>query len=80
MTKEQIEQETFNKSHFWLEAGSGTLGNLYVEVLGCDDLPNKDTFAGIQAFGNKTDAFTVLIFQGECKLLKLFFLYLLYSC
>jgi len=42
MTGEQIERETYKKSHGWLAAGSGTIGQVYVEVLGCNGLPNKD--------------------------------------
>jgi hypothetical protein len=68
MTREQIEEETYKKSLKWLEAGVGTLGRLYVEVLGCDGLPNKDTYAGVEVFGNRTDAFSVLVYQGENKL------------
>jgi hypothetical protein len=67
MTREQIEEETYKKSLKWLEAGAGTLGRLYVEVLGCDGLPNKDTYGGVEVFGNRTDAFAVLVYQGENK-------------
>ena len=60
MTKDQIEAESLKESTQWVDAGSGQLGRIFVEVLGCDDLPNLDTggFAG-----NKTDAFVSLVFE-----------------
>jgi C2 domain len=60
MTKAQIEQEYTNESTNWVDAGAGRLGRLFVEILGCDNLPNLDVggFAG-----NKTDAFVSLVFE-----------------
>lgn len=60
MTKEQIETECQKDSKYWVDSGTGRLGRLFVEILGCDDLPNLDTggFAG-----NKTDAFVSLVFE-----------------
>jgi hypothetical protein len=60
MTDEQIQDECWKESSQWIDAGAGQLGRLYVEIIGCDDLPNLDTggFAG-----NKTDAFVCLIFE-----------------
>jgi Ca2+-dependent lipid-binding protein len=60
MTKSQIEEEYVKDSLRWVDAGAGRLGRLFVEILGCDDLPNLDVggFAG-----NKTDAFVSLVFE-----------------
>lgn len=60
MTKKEIEAETVKESRNWVDAGTGSLGRLFVEILGCDDLPNMDTggFAG-----NKTDAFISLVYE-----------------
>jgi Ca2+-dependent lipid-binding protein len=60
MTKVEIEEEYVKESLHWVDAGAGRLGRLFVEILGCDDLPNLDTggFAG-----NKTDAFVSLVFE-----------------
>jgi hypothetical protein len=62
MTAKQIEEETPKDSHNWLDTGTGRLGRLFVEVLGCDDLPNLDTggFAG-----NKTDTFVSLVYADS---------------
>lgn len=60
MTKDQIEAECNKESTHWIDAGSGQLGRVFIEILGCDDLPNLDVggFAG-----NKTDAFVSLVYE-----------------
>ncbi len=60
MTHDEILHESRKPSHNWIDAGSGTLGRLFVEVIGCDDLPQLDVggFAG-----NFTDAFVSLVFE-----------------
>jgi hypothetical protein len=63
MTEAQIETESYKKSNQWLEAGSGTLGQVYVEVLHCTGLPNMDTLVGGVSLGNKTDAFACLVYE-----------------
>ena len=60
LTEEQIENEAYKPSTKWIESGSGTLGELYVEVIGCDGLPNLDLGLGPR---NKTDAFCTIIFE-----------------
>ena len=67
MTHEQLEAECVKESTHWVDAGSGQLGRIFVEILGCDDLPNLDTggFAG-----NKTDAFVSLVFEVRYNLLS----------
>ena len=42
LTKEQLVAEAESPSQQWIEAGSGRLGKLYLEVLSCHDLPNVD--------------------------------------
>lgn len=42
MTRTQIQQEAMNPSTHWVEASSGTIGRVYIEVIGCDGLPNMD--------------------------------------
>ena len=42
LTKEQLLVETECPSQTWIEAGSGHLGKVYLEVLSCHDLPNVD--------------------------------------
>ena len=55
-----IEEETKRPSYNWTDIGSGTLGKIFVEILGCDNLPNMDT-GGV--LGNKTDAFISLVYE-----------------
>ena len=49
LTKEQLVAEAESPSQQWIEAGSGSLGKLYLEVLSCHDLPNVDV--GGKLFG-----------------------------
>jgi hypothetical protein len=62
MTKKDIEAETPKESQNWIDVGTGKLGRLFVEILGCDDLPNLDSggFAG-----NKTDTFVSLVYEDS---------------
>lgn len=60
MTKEEIEAEALKESENWIDVGTGKLGRLFVEILGCDGLPNLDT-GGV--FGNKTDTFVSLVYE-----------------
>ncbi len=63
LTHEMIEEESTKHSYEWIDIGSGTLGKIFVEIISCDGLPNKDT-GGI--FGNKTDAFVSLVYEDCC--------------
>lgn len=47
----------------WIEAGSGDLGQLHVEILGCRNLPNMDR----AVLGQKTDAFASIVFEGKMQ-------------
>lgn len=60
LTKKEIHDESMKESTNWVDAGNGDLARLFVEIIGCDDLPNMDTggFAG-----NKTDAFVSLVYE-----------------
>ena len=58
MTDKLIQEETLKDSHHWMDVGSGRLGRLFVEILGCDDLPNLD-FGGRP----KTDAFVAMVYE-----------------
>jgi hypothetical protein len=62
MTKKEIEVETPKESQNWIDVGTGKLGRLFVEILGCDDLPNLDS--GVFA-GNKTDTFVSLVYEDS---------------
>jgi hypothetical protein len=42
LTEMEIELEASKPSTKWIEAGSGSLGKYYVEIIGCDGLPNMD--------------------------------------
>lgn len=58
MTKDMLNKEMMEDSREWIDAGSGDLGRLFVEVLECNGLPNLDT-GGMM--GNKTDGFVSIL-------------------
>lgn len=60
ISAEDVKGKTMQPSRNWVEAGSGDLGTLYLEILKCDDLPNVDVG---EAVGNVTDAFICAIFE-----------------
>jgi hypothetical protein len=60
LSPHELNLETRKPSSNWVEAGSGKLGRLYVEVLSCHDLPNVDVG---EAVGNVTDSFVALVFE-----------------
>ena len=60
MTEPQIDEEVVKESQNWLDAGSGSLGRIYLEVLECEGLPNLDTGGFL---GNKTDTFVTAVYE-----------------
>ena len=40
MTKAQLQDEALAPSWNWVETGHGQAGKLFLEIIGCDDLPN----------------------------------------
>lgn len=60
MTAPQIQGECMQRSRTWLDAGTGNLAKIYLEIIGCDGLPNLDT-GGLA--GNKTDSYVTAVFE-----------------
>lgn len=60
LTAQDIAYLTMQPSAQWVEAGSGTLGKVYLEILSCKGLPNVDVG---EAVGNVTDAFVSAVFE-----------------
>ena len=60
LSKEALQKAVLEPSRQWIELGEGDLGKIYLEILGCDGLPNMDTGA---LLGNKTDAFVACVFE-----------------
>eukprot|EP00535_Pseudo-nitzschia_heimii_P007256 CAMPEP_0197177648 /NCGR_PEP_ID=MMETSP1423-20130617/3180_1 /TAXON_ID=476441 /ORGANISM="Pseudo-nitzschia heimii, Strain UNC1101" /LENGTH=1215 /DNA_ID=CAMNT_0042627229 /DNA_START=106 /DNA_END=3753 /DNA_ORIENTATION=- len=60
MTNGAIQEAVLQPSYQWTEIGEGNLGKVYLEILGCDGLPNLDNGA---FYGNKTDAFVACVFE-----------------
>jgi len=60
MTETELDNESLKPSSKWIEAGSGDLGKLFVEIISCDGLPNMDS----QLVGEgKTDAFVCIVYE-----------------
>jgi hypothetical protein len=55
-----FKSKTMAPSKEWVEAGSGTLGKMHLEILYCQDLPNVDVG---ETMGNLTDAFICAVFE-----------------
>ena len=54
LSEPEMLQKCYEPTKNWVESGSGSLGQVKVEILSCQGLPNKDLG---QMFGNKTDPF-----------------------
>jgi hypothetical protein len=61
MTSEEIEGEAFKPSTHWVQVGSGNIGRLFLELIGCDGLPNMDSTS--LNINDKTDAFACMVFE-----------------
>ena len=60
LTKDEITERHIEPSKKWVEAGSGNIGEIKLEILSCEGLPNKDIG---QMFGNKTDPFACIVYE-----------------
>uniref|UniRef100_A0A7S3P546 C2 domain-containing protein n=1 Tax=Amphora coffeiformis TaxID=265554 RepID=A0A7S3P546_9STRA len=68
MTSEQIQDEALKDSTNWIQAGSGELGTLYFELIGCDNLPDMDSV--VPGDGNamtcvKIDSFACIVYEDS---------------
>jgi hypothetical protein len=52
LSKEVLFEEAFQPSRKWVEAGNGEVGRVYVEIIGCNDLP---TMVGEKICVNRAD-------------------------
>jgi hypothetical protein len=58
MTAPQLDKEAMKPTYKWMEAGTGSLGKLYLEVIKCEGLPNLDS-----KIEGLTDAFCCIIYE-----------------
>ena len=65
MTEQEIEHEVLQPSTYWIEAGNGSLGKIYLEIIGCDKLPNMDVgnVSLKLPHKDKTDAFACIVYE-----------------
>lgn len=63
LTESEIEYESQQPSESWVEAGTGAAGKFYMEILGCDGLPNLDySITG----RDKSDPFVCINYEDCC--------------
>lgn len=60
MSKDEIESEMMKPSQFWTDAGTGTMGRIFLEILSAHGLPNMDTGSWL---GNLTDSFVSIVYE-----------------
>jgi hypothetical protein len=60
MTETQIEEVSKDHSTSWTMAGSGSIGKLYIEIMGCDGLTNP-----ARASGYKSDPFVNIVHEDS---------------
>jgi len=65
MLSNDVNMETRQPSHKWIDAGSGKLGKMYCDVLACHGLPNVDVG---EFMGNVTDPFVCLVYEDACAM------------
>jgi hypothetical protein len=58
MTREEMVSESLKPSRRWVSAGQGTVGKIYLEILGCDGLPDMDLNVNDQ-----TDSFVAVVLE-----------------
>ena len=58
MTREKLEEVAMEPSKSWVEVGYGDIGMIYLEVIGCNNLPNKDV-----GISYKSDPFVGIVFE-----------------
>lgn len=61
MSSLDINKECMKPSTNWIEASSGTIGKVFLEVLKCDNLPNMD--GATLNVKDKTDAFCCIVYE-----------------
>lgn len=59
MTKQEIKETALLPSKQWYDVGHGKYGSVYLEIIGCDGLPNMDT----ELIDGLTDAFVAIVFE-----------------
>ena len=60
MSTKQLQETALQPSREWIDAGTGAKGVCYVEVIGCDDLPNMEVSLNKE---DKTDAFVSFVYE-----------------
>jgi len=65
LTNDEIQRYIYKPSRKWKDMGAGTLGTVYIEVLGCDSLPSREKNGIV---GNARDTFVQIIYGDSRSL------------
>jgi hypothetical protein len=60
LSKQELQETSLLPSRKWTRGGSGEVGRIFVEIIGCNNLPNMDSSLDQK---NVTDAFVALVFE-----------------
>lgn len=63
LSDSQIQEETMKPSRKWINIGSGSLGKIFFEILGADELPNLDSSVRGK---DKSDPFAMVVYEDVC--------------
>jgi hypothetical protein len=65
LSHEEIELEALKPSTRWITVGHGTVGTIYLEIVGCDNLPNLD-MPNLEAITHdRTDPFVTIVYESN---------------
>ena len=62
MTADELYQQALQPSRKWVNAGHGTVGKIYLEILACDNLPCMDISVNKD---DQTDPFVGIVFEDN---------------
>lgn len=60
LSDSEIQKEALSPSRAWLDIGSEKYNKIFLEIIGCDNLPNKDKSVDAR---NKSDCFVSVVYQ-----------------
>jgi len=60
LSKQELQETALLPSRKWTRGGSGEVGRIFVEIIGCNNLPNMDSSLDQK---DVTDAFVALVFE-----------------
>ena len=63
LKKDEIEKASMEPSHQWVQVGAGTLGYLFVEVIGCDDIHDRGVIQKVATKVDEVDPYIAIVYE-----------------